>query len=518
MSRFDAIVIGGGINGLSAASVLARRGKSVCLLEQSETLGGMAAPGPDGAPRCAHLLYNLSPVVRADIGLGKGGWPFRTTPLPTVALAPDGAHVVLHAGEATLTDGSAHPDADAYRTLHDRLVKYGALLRQLAENAPPGFDAPLASRGALRQLTRLGWLGLGIKRMGRDEMRNFLRVLLSNAFDTILDEMPDGPMAGLLATDAVRGAAMGPRAPGTVFSLIYRMGHGGEATLPMGGMTALCGAFAGAARGAGCRIETGVSVSRLLIENGAVTGVETSDGRCLTAPLVLTSTGAEATCRLAGSQHFDIEAARRMRNVRARGTAAKVNLRLGGLPAISGLPDSLTGARMVVAPSAAYVERAFNPSKYREMSSAPVIEAIIPSVTDPTLAPDGGHLLSAIVQYAPCDLQGGWTETAKKALAKTAIDTLAAYMPDLPGQITATEVLTPADIEAETGAPGGHWHHAEMSLDQLLTLRPASGLGRYALGPDGLYLCGASAHPGGDIMGLAGRNAALVALAAEGRK
>nr|WP_309501650.1 NAD(P)/FAD-dependent oxidoreductase [uncultured Roseovarius sp.] len=518
MTRFDAIVIGGGINGLTAAAVLARRGKSVCVLDQAETLGGMAAPGPDGAPRGAHLLYNLSPTVRRDIGLGKRDWPFRSAPLPSVALSPDGRHVVLRGGEATNADGSAHSDADAYRALHGRLVRYGALLRQLAENAPPGFDGKLASRSALRQMVRLGWFGLGLKRLGRDEMRNFLRVLLSNAYDTILDEMPDGPMAGLLAADAVRGAAAGPRAPGTVFSLIYRMGHGGEVTLPMGGMSALCSAFADAARNAGCQIETGVTVTRVLIEAGAACGVETADGRQITAPLVLTSTGAEVTCHLAGPQHFDIEATRRMRNVRARGTAAKVNLRLSGLPAVTGLGRDLMAARLIAAPSATYVERAFNPSKYREMSPNPVIEAVIPSVTDPGLTSGDSHYLSAIVQYAPCDLEGGWTETAKRALAKATIDTLATYMPDLPGQITASEVLTPVDIEAQTGAPGGHWHHAEISLDQLLTLRPANGLGRYALGPAGLYLCGASAHPGGDIMGLAGRNAALAALASEGRK
>ncbi|RKF16731.1 NAD(P)/FAD-dependent oxidoreductase [Roseovarius spongiae] len=510
MSGADAIVIGAGINGLTAATVLVRAGRSVCVLEAAAQVGGMANP------RIAHFLYNLSPLVRADLGLGRRDWPFATHPLPSVALDPGGRHVVLRGDEARLAGGGTPPEANAWRDMHARLTRYGAVLRQLAEAAPPGLEGGLTSAAGLKQMLRLGWFGIAMKRLGRRDMREFMRVLLSNAYDMILDEMPDGPLAGLLAADAVRGGAVGPRQPGTVLSLIYRMGHGGAVSLPAGGMATVTGAFERAARDAGCRIETGAQVTQIVIEGDAVRGVETADGRRFDAPLVLGSGGAAATCALAGPAHFDIEAQRRLRNIRARGTAAKLNLTLDALPEISGLPADLMGARMVLAPRADYVERAMNAAKYGEISDAPVIEMVIPSLTDATLARNGGHVLSAIVQCAPHDLSGGWNDAARDRLRDRALAALAEVAPGLPDLVTEAEVITPADIEAETGAPGGHWHHGELSLDQILTLRPASGMGRYAIGPNGLFLCGAGAHPGGDVMGLAGRNAARAALGAEG--
>jgi phytoene dehydrogenase-like protein len=505
MSRFDAIVIGGGLNGLVAGAVLARADKSVCILEQSQRLGGLAAPGSGKAPGLAHLLYNLSPRVRREIGMGRDRWPFQMADLQTVSLCESGRHVVVRGRQARYTDGTEHPHAEAFDALMVRLQSYGTRLRHLAEGPPPGGD----HTAMWRELWRLGRFGLGLKRMGKAEMRSFLRVLLSNAYDLILDEMPDGPLAGILAADAVRGAAAGPRSPGTVFSLIYRMGHGGQASLPLGGIGAVSDAFATAATRAGCVLRTGTRVTRILTEADAVTGVETAGGETITAPLVLTSTGAAAACAMAGPAAFDIEATRRLRNIRARGTTAKINLRLDRVPEIPGLPDDLMGARMILAPSAETVECAFTPAKYGEMSENPVIEAVLPGLTDTT---QSEIWLSAIVQYAPCDLKGGWTAAARDRLLKQTVNTLARVAPQLPDCVSDAQVITPDQIEAMTGAPGGHWHHAEMSLDQLLTLRPANGLGHYALGPRGLYLCGASAHPGGDLMGLAGRNAARAAL------
>ena len=511
MSRFDAIVIGGGVNGLVAAAVLGRRGKSVCLIERSGRLGGMA--GAEGAyPRMAHLLHNLGPLVRRDIGLGPGDWPFRTVALPTVALAPGGGHVRIDGAEARFADGRPHPDAEAYRALVTRLRDYGALLRRLAEAPPPGGEAAWADPAALKQVLRLGGFGRALRQMGRAEMRTFLKVLLSNAHDLILDEMPDGPLAGALAADAVRGLALGPRSPGTVFSLIYRHGHGGTVSLPVGGMAAVIAALAGAAEAAGVTIRTGTAAARLLCEGDRAIGVETDTGEVVMARRVLSSTSPLAAARMAGLDRFDIEATRRMRLVRARGTVAKINLHLSALPRIDGLPDDLLGARLLLAPSAEAVETAFNPAKYGRMSDDPILEALLPGVTDPAQTGDGGPALSIIAHYAPSDLAGGWTDAARDRLLRAVLARLATVAPDLPGLVTRSEVLCPGRIEAETGAPGGHWHHADLSLDQLLSVRPANGLGHYAMGLKGLYLCGASTHPGGDVMGLAGRNAALAAL------
>ncbi|OAN70913.1 phytoene dehydrogenase [Sulfitobacter sp. EhC04] len=505
--RFDVIVIGAGHNGLTAATMLARKGKRVCVVERAEQAGGMArmvdfAEGARG-PDIAHLLYNLSPAVAKDIGLD-----IETRRLPTLALSPDGKHVEMTGGTLCYADGSAHPEAEAFTALHARLVRFAALLGQLSDAPPPSLAEGLASLASLRDLGGLAKLGLNLKRMGKADMREFLRVILSNAYDLLLDDLPDGPVAGALAADAVRGAFSGPRAPGSVFSLMYRMGQGGEVAWPIGGF----GAFEAAATAAGATIRYGTGVSAITVKDDGVRGVTLQDGTVLAAGAVLSSIGAPLTMQLAGAQHFDIEATRRLRKMRARGTVAKLNLVLSAVPDLPGLSDAQKAGRLIVAPSATYVERAFNPVKYGRASDAPVIEAVLPSLSDPSLCTKGQQVLSAVVSYVPFDPEGGWTDAARAKLTRRITDTLAIYMPALSDIITHSSLLTPDDIAASTGAPGGHWHHGELSIDQLLTVRPVNGLSRYAFGVRGFYLCGASAHPGGDVTGSPGRNAARCLL------
>ncbi len=257
----------------------------------------------------------------------------------------------------------------------------------------------------------------------------------------------------------------------------------------------------------------GAGVASVTVEGDRVRGVTLEDGTVLEACAVLSSLAAPLTMQLAGAQHFDIEATRRLRKMRAKGAVAKLNLVLSAVPEMPGLSAAQKAGRLLVAPSATYVESAFNPVKYGQASEHPVIEAVIPSLTDPALCKDGQHVLSAIVSYVPFDPDGGWTDAARADLTKQAADTLATYMPGLEDLVTHETLLTPDDIAASTGAPGGHWHHGELSIDQLLTVRPVNGMSRYAFGVEGLYLCGASAHPGGDVTGSPGRNAARVLLA-----
>ncbi|MFN3210522.1 MAG: phytoene desaturase family protein [Roseovarius sp.] len=493
-TRFDVIVIGAGHNGLTAATILARRGKRVCVVEKAAQAGGMARMvdygGGAKGPEIAHLLYNLKTV----------GIDARTC---RRSCAP-GAHAEIRGGRLRHADGSLHPDAPAFEALHARLVRFAALLGQLSDTPPPSLAGGLASMAGLRDLGGLAKLGLDLKRLGRDDMREFLRVVLSNAHDLLLDELPDGPVAGALAADAVRGAFSGPRAPGSVFTLMYRMGQGGGAAWPMGGF----GAFARAATGAGATLRCGTGVASVDVEGDRVRGVTLEDGTVLKAGAVLSSLGAAATMQLAGPAHFDIEATRRLRAMRAKGTAAKLNLALSHVPDIPGLSDAQKAGRLILAPSATYVERAFNPVKYGQASDAPVIEAVIPSLTDPSLCGQGQQVLSAIVSYVPYAPEGGWSKAAREDLTARAIKTLESCMPGLSRLITHRTLLTPDDIAAATGAPGGHWHHGEMGIDQVLTVRPVNGLSRYAFGVEGYYLCGASAHPGGDVTGAPGRNAA----------
>jgi len=202
-------------------------------------------------------------------------------------------------------------------------------------------------------------------------------------------------------------------------------------------------------------------------------------------------------------------------NIRLRGTAAKLHLALDGAPGFKDLDPALLGGRLVIAPSLDYVETAFNPCKYGEYSPAPAIEITVPSAHDATLAPEGKHVLSAIVQYAPYDLRQGW-DAARDAFADRVVDVITRYAPDLPGRILARQLLTPADIERDFRIAGGHWHHGELAPDQMFMLRPVPGHAQYATPLAGLYLCGAGAHPGGGVMGAAGYNAAREVLAREG--
>ncbi|MBY6068640.1 NAD(P)/FAD-dependent oxidoreductase [Leisingera aquaemixtae] len=513
---YDAIVIGAGHNGLAAAATLARKGKSVCVIERNATAGGMARnttlAGGIKAPEIAHLLYNLHPKVKKELGLGSPRAPLEVRELPAVSLSEDGYHAVIRSGRAELADGRPHPEAAAFDEMMRRLTLFAGLLGQLSTKSPPSLEGGLASLGTLTELAGLAKLGLDLKRMGKKDMREFLRVLLSNAYDLILDDLEDGPLAGALAADAVRGAFAGPRSPGTVFTLMYRLGQGGGAQLPMGGMGAVAAAFEAAARAAGAEIRTGASVARVLTENDRAAGVVLEDGTEISGKAVLSNTGPMAAMMLAGAEHYDVEAVRRMRNQRCKGTAAKVNLVLNAAPVFPGLSPELMAGRLLIAPSTSYVERAFNPTKYGEMPANPVIEAVIPSLTDPEVAGGGRHVLSAVVGSVPYGLEGGWDAAARERLAAATLATLEKYAPGISALVTERQVLSPACIEARTGAPGGHWHHAEIGVDQILTVRPANGMAHYRFGPEGYYLCGAGAHPGGDVTGLAGRNSALQLL------
>jgi phytoene dehydrogenase-like protein len=295
---------------------------------------------------------------------------------------------------------------------------------------------------------------------------------------------------------------------------LYRLAAGhGRLAVPQGGMGSLAEELAQSARAAGVTIRTKMPVKRIVVENGRVAGVETADGERFDSLTVVSNADPKRTImELVGTRHVETGFTRRINHIRMRGNAAKLHLALDGLPTIKGIAKTEFGDRLVIAPDEHYVERAFNPAKYGESSPAPVIEMTFPSFRDPALAPTGKHVVSCVVQYAPYALEGGWTDAAKQAFAKTCIDTIGHYAPDLEQRITASELLTPADIEREFHITGGHWHHGELALDQFMFVRPVCGAAQYRMPLDGLYLCGAGAHPGGGVSGAAGRNAAKFIL------
>ena len=408
--------------------------------------------------------------------------------------------------------GVEKQDAVNYRAFRKRMTRYADLLRKFFNKPPPR----LGTRN-FDDLKTLGQLGFAIRRLGKDDMREFLRLIGMNIYDELDVRFENPLLKGAISLDAVLGTHLGPRSPNTIMTYLYRLaGDHGRLAVPKGGMGTVSDALAHAARSAGVTIRTGMPVARIVVTNGRVTGVEAQSGEQFDSYTVISNADPKRTIfDLVGAKHVETGFARRVHNLRARGNAAKLHLALDGLPAFAGLQDKDFVERIVIAPDEHYVERAFNPAKYGESSPNPVIEMTFPSVRDESLAPAGKHVLSAIVQYAPCDLKGGWDVAANLSFQQSVIDTIARYAPDIEERIEHSELLTPADIEREFHITGGHWHHAELTLDQFLFVRPVSGAAQYAMPLDGLYLCGAGSHPGGGVSGAAGRNAARTILRRE---
>ena len=512
------IVIGGGHNGLVCAGYLAKAGRPVLVLEAASRPGGAAvthelAPGFK-VSACAHIVHQLNSRVVADLDLARHGLRFSTQNMATVALDGDGRHIILASAKADTASLAAHSPADAAALprLRKRLGRYARTLQPFLGSTPPRLGTN--SWADRRDLLKLAW---GIRRLGRDAMRELLRIGSMNVADLLEEEFETDRLRGALAFDAVLGTRLGPRSPGSVLTWLYRLAaesgstskHGGQGlALPAGGMGAVADALARAAAAAGAELRLDAPVARILVDGDRASGVVLESGEEIAAGTVISNADPHRTfIELLGAEHLDTGFVRRIKNIRLRGACGKLNLALDALPAFEGLAADRLNGRLLIAPDIDYLERAFNHAKYGEYSEAPGIEITIPSLNDASLAPPGKHVLSAIVQYAPYDLKGGW-DAAKASFADRVLDTIADYAPDLRKHIVTTELLTPLDFERDYGMTGGHWHHGELGFDQLFMLRPVPGAAQYATPMAGLYLCGAGAHPGGGVMGLAGMNAA----------
>ncbi len=508
--RWDAIVIGAGHNGLVCSAMLAKAGFRVLVFEAAEQVGGAAVTREfaDGysVSACAHLLYQLQPEVRRELGLRIR---YATDAMDTIALDSNGRHVRLNAGKA---EGVSREDAEQYRRFYKRMTRFAEVLRRALIRPP----ARLGTRN-WKDVAALARLGLDIRRLGRDEMREFLRLVGMNIHDEVNERFDNPTLRGAVCFDAVLGTHLGPRSPNTIMTYLYRLaGSGGRLSVPGGGMGSVTAKLAQAARSAGATIRTGTPVARIIVANGRVIGVETGDGEeCLSYTVISNADPKRTVMDLVGARHFETTFVKRIGHFRSQGNAAKLHVALDRLPAIEGLREGDHGHRIVIAGDEHDVERAFDPAKYGEYSPRPVIEMTFPSVHDETLAPAGKHVMSAIVQYAPYALAKGWDEKSRQAFTKTVMGRIAEFAPGIRKHVSASELLTPADIEYEFRITGGHWHHGELTLDQFLFVRPVSGAAQYALPLDGLYLCGAGAHPGGGVSGAAGRNAARVILKRE---
>jgi phytoene dehydrogenase-like protein len=495
MPSCDVLIIGGGTNGLACAAALAAKGRRVVVLEAAATVGGGAAmhdfaPGYT-TPSLAHSLRGLDARVAAGMQLERHGLALHPA-LPTTLL---GSGLTVQRGR---TQG---PDASAFAALHDKLTHFARVLAPFRALTPPR----LTSHG--NEWGRLARLGLGVRALGQADFRELLRMVLINVADVAEDELTDPHLQGLLAFDATLGAWAGPRSPNTLILLLNQMAVGLDHHKPTGGMGAVAAAMARAAQAMGVDIRTGQRVARILVEGDRAVGVVAGDE--WRAPLVVSAISPHTTLQtLLGPRHLDAGLFDRTRFIRARGATAKLHLSLRGAP---DLPD--LRQRFVIAPSVNAVEMAFNPVKYGQVPKAPVLEFVLPSAFDAGLAPPGHHVLSAHVQFAPHAPRAGLGAARAEMLANT-LDVLQVNVPGIEGLITHAELLMPQDIEARFGMVGGCWHHAELSVEQMLFLRPLRELAQYQAPLPGLWLASAGQHPGGGITGAAGWNAAQRILGA----
>ncbi len=514
MSAQDVIVVGAGHNGLVTAAYLAKAGLKVTVLESAPQVGGAAvtrefAPGYR-VSGVAHLLHGLSPKVAGDLNLRRYGLDLKAKRVNTRSLLPGGRSFEVGpdaAATAASIGAISQADAAAYGPVMARLTKLADALAGYALQTPPRPDF---TQMDWREKLNFGLFALSLRRLGKKDMLELTRILTINVNDLANDFFESDAVRALLCFEGSLGVFLGPRSPSTVFNLLYRLsnqganGQGGF-VVPKGGMGSVAQALAASAQAAGVMIRTGATVDHVLIENDAAAGVVLSTGEEIRAARVVSSADPQRTVlKLIGARNLDTQFVSRIRHLRMNGCAAKIHLALDGLP--PALADA--AGRVIVAGRPDDIERAYDCAKYGRVSDRPALELVIPSLSDPTLAPAGKHVASIVAQYCPYQLKGTSAHDARKQILERSLAVLEEAAPGLSQRVTASETLTPHDLEAQFGMTGGQWHHGEITLDQVLLQRPAAQWQQYRMPVPGVYLCGAGAHPGGNISGAPGYNAA----------
>lgn len=517
--RADVVVVGGGVNGLTAAALLAKAGRKPVVLERRDTVGGCAIteefhPGFKGST-VAHLAGPFRAELVKDLGLAV---EFLAAEPRLWAPASDGRSLSLF-GDPVKTAAEiarfSAKDAAAWPEFAACLGRISAVLGKVLTMTPPDIDEPKVS-----DVWPLLGLGFGFRGLGRKDATRVLRWGPMAVADFVGEWFETELLRAALAGRGIWGALAGPWSAGTTTQFLLQTAQAsgnaaGSAVLVKGGLGALTGALAESAKRHGATLRTGAAVERFSVKDGRVTGVVLADGEVIEAGAVVSALDPQRTfLSLLDPTLLDPDDARRLRNYRAKGMASKVNLALSGLPKFAALAEGDTASlrgRIHIGATIDDLERAYDDSKYGRNSKRPWLDVTIPSIADPALAPAGQHVMSVYVQFTPYGAKGE-AAALKDEIAEAALATLEAYAPGLRKLIVGRQVLTPREIEAEYGVTGGHPLHGEPSLDQLFVTRPLLGYARYRAPLAGLYLCGAGTHPGGGVTGGPGQNAAAEIL------
>ncbi len=514
--KYDVVVIGGGHNGLVNAAYLARAGKKVLVLERRYLLGGAAVteevfPGFKFSV-ASYVVSLLRPEIIRDLDLPRHG--LEILPL-------DGTFTPMHGNylwrvndhARTLREIARHSklDAEAYDEYGKAMVEMGRFVKPILGMTPPD-PTSLTIKG----LQDLLFLGKRFQKLPYSDQYNQVQLMTMSAVDFLDQWFETDVLKATMSASGIIGTFLGVRSPGTAYVLLHHyMGEIDGAFrswgFARGGTGAISNAIGSAAREAGVEIRLEAPIAKIVLKNGQATGVVLENGDEIEAAVVSSSVDPRLTfTKMVGHEHLPADFVEDIQRYKFRGSSGKVNLALDALPDFTCLPGAgrhLRGA-LSISPAVEYMERAYDDAKYGRFSRRPYVDMVIPTLTDPSVAPPGKHILSCFVQYAPYHLKEGTWDDQREAFGDTVIDTIAEYAPNIRNIILHRQVLTPLDIERKFGLSEGNIFQGELTLEQLFFLRPAPGWAQYRTPIKNLYMCGSATHPGGGIMGAPGLNAA----------
>ena len=521
-SKYDIIVIGGGHNGLVNAAYLAKAGKKVLVLERRHLLGGAAVteevfPGFKFSV-CSYVVSLLRPEIIRDLDLPRHG--LEILPLDgTFTPMPNGDYLwrVNDHGK-TRREIARHSrlDAEAYDEFGKAMQAMCRFVKPILSMVPPD-PATLNPR----ELMKLLFIGRRFQGLASEDKYNQVQLMTMSAVDFLDQWFETDVLKATMSASGIIGTFLGVRSPGTAYVLLHHyMGEIDGAFrawgFARGGTGAISNAIADAAREAGAEIRTQAPIAKILVREGKTRGVVLGNGDEVYADVVSSSVDPRHTfVEFIEPGNLPGDFLEGVQRYKYRGSSGKVNMALDALPNFKCMPgagEHLRGA-MSISPAVEYMEKAYDDAKYGNFSRRPYIDMVIPSLTDPSVAPPGKHALSCFVQYAPYKLRPGlnWDDQ-KEAFGDTVVDTIAEYAPNIKDIILHRQVVTPLDLEREFGLSEGNIFQGELSLEQLFFLRPVPGYARFRTPIKNLYMCGSATHPGGGIMGAPGRLAALEIL------